>query len=96
MRKILVCLIMSCLLASSIPVSSADSTQDIPTNAAGTGIHDTLVAALAHVDLVTTLEGTGPFTVFAPTDQAFTDAGLSLNQTITWGDESVQLFSRLA
>ena len=78
MRKILVCLIMSCLLASSIPVSSADSTQDIPTNAAGTGIHDTLVAALAHVDLVTTLEGTGPFTVFAPTDQAFSDAGVDL------------------
>ena len=69
---------MSCLLASSIPASSADSTQDIPTNAAGTGIHDTLVAALAHVDLVTTLEGTGPFTVFAPTDQAFTDAGIDL------------------
>ena len=69
---------MSCLLASSIPVSSADSTQDIPTNAAGTGIHDTLVAALAHVDLVTTLEGTGPFTVFAPTDQAFSDAGVDL------------------
>ena len=28
--------------------------------------------------------------------QTITDAGLSLNQTITWGDESVQLFSRLA
>ena len=27
--------------------------------------------------------------------QTITDAGLSLNQTITWGDESVQLFSRL-
>ena len=28
--------------------------------------------------------------------QTITDAGLSLNQTITWGDESVHLFSRLA
>ena len=28
--------------------------------------------------------------------QIITAAGLSLNQTITWGDESVQLFSRLA
>ena len=27
--------------------------------------------------------------------QTITDAGLNLNQTITWGDESVQLFSRL-
>lgn len=80
---------MSCLLASSIPVSSADSTQDIPTNAAGTGIHDTLVAALAHVDLVTTLEGTGPFTVFAPTDQAFTDAGVDLANFQTAEEKAV-------
>jgi uncharacterized surface protein with fasciclin (FAS1) repeats len=57
---------------------SADANDDIPTNAAATGVHDSLVAALAHVDLVTTLEGTGPFTVFAPTDQAFTDAGIDL------------------
>jgi riboflavin biosynthesis pyrimidine reductase len=28
--------------------------------------------------------------------QTMTAAGLSLNQKITWGDESVQLFSRLA
>jgi len=28
--------------------------------------------------------------------QMIIDAGLSLNQTISWGDESVQLFSRLA
>ena len=31
----------------------------------------TLVAALAAADLVDTLSGTGPFTVFAPTDAAF-------------------------
>ena len=80
---------MSCLLASSIPISSADSTQDIPTNAAGTTIHDTLVAALAHVDLVTTLEGTGPFTVFAPTDQAFTDAGVDLANFQTAEEKAV-------
>ena len=28
--------------------------------------------------------------------QTITEAGLRLNQTITWGDESVQLFSRIA
>jgi uncharacterized surface protein with fasciclin (FAS1) repeats len=79
MRKIAVYLMLTLLVASSLPLNaSADSTQDIPTNAAGTGVHDSLVAALAHVDLVTTLEGTGPFTVFAPTDQAFTEAGIDL------------------
>src|SRR4029079_12028548 len=32
---------------------------------------NTLVAAVTAADLVTTLKGTGPFTVFAPTDAAF-------------------------
>ena len=46
---------------------------------AGTGIHDSLVTALVHADLVPTLAGDGPFTVFAPTDQAFADAGIDLS-----------------
>ena len=78
MRKIVVSLILMCLLASSLPVSSADSNEDIPTNAAATGIHESLVAALAQAELVSTLEGPGPFTVFAPTDDAFTAAGIDL------------------
>ena len=36
-------------------------------------------AALAHAELVATLQGDGPFTVFAPTDQAFADAGIDLD-----------------
>ena len=80
MKKLLVYLTLTLLIASALPLSvSADANDDIPTNAAATGVHDSLVAALTHVDLVTTLEGTGPFTVFAPTDQAFTDAGIDLN-----------------
>jgi uncharacterized surface protein with fasciclin (FAS1) repeats len=79
MRKIAVYLMLTLLVASSLPLNaSADETQDIPANAAATGIHDSLVAALAHADLVATLQGTGPFTVFAPTDQAFADAGIDL------------------
>jgi uncharacterized surface protein with fasciclin (FAS1) repeats len=35
------------------------------------GSFDTLVAAIQAADLATTLSGTGPFTVFAPTDEAF-------------------------
>ena len=52
---------------------------DIPTTAASTGTHASLVAALTHADLVTTLEGDGPFTVFAPTDEAFAAAGIDLS-----------------
>ena len=79
MRKSIVYTLIACLLVSSIPFSvTADATDDIPTNAASTGIHDSLVAALTQADLVTTLQGDGPFTVFAPTDQAFIDAGIDL------------------
>lgn len=41
----------------------------------------TLVAALQRADLVNTLNGTGPFTVFAPTNAAFNDLLKSLNLT---------------
>ena len=51
---------------------------DIPTTAQGTGIHDSLVAAVIQAELLATLQGDGPFTVFAPTDQAFADAGIDL------------------
>ena len=79
MRKSIVYTLIACLLASSLPFSvTADATEDIPTNAAATGVHDSLVAALTQANLVATLQGTGPFTVFAPTDQAFADAGIDL------------------
>jgi len=39
--------------------------------AVGAGTFTTLAAALDAADLVTTLESEGPFTVFAPTDDAF-------------------------
>ena len=39
--------------------------------AAGNGSFNTLVAALKAAGLVETLQGPGPFTVFAPTDEAF-------------------------
>lgn len=37
----------------------------------GSRDHTTLVAAVQAADLVTTLQGKGPFTVFAPTNEAF-------------------------
>ena len=61
------------------PLAIADENDDIPTNAQNTGYHDSLVAALSHADLVSTLQGDGPFTVFAPTDSAFLAAGIDLS-----------------
>jgi uncharacterized surface protein with fasciclin (FAS1) repeats len=44
---------------------------NIVATAMGTGMHETLVTAVKAADLVETLSGPGPFTVFAPTDDAF-------------------------
>ena len=45
--------------------------------ASGNDQFSTLVAAIQRADLVGALSGTGPFTVFAPTNQAFTNAGIT-------------------
>ena len=59
-------------------LTPTDNPNDIPRAAQCTGIHNSLVAAVIQAELLTTLQGSGPFTVFAPTDQAFTDAGIDL------------------
>lgn len=46
-------------------------TKDIVDNAVNSKDHTTLVAAVKAAGLVETLKGTGPFTVFAPTNEAF-------------------------
>ncbi|MEC3963989.1 fasciclin domain-containing protein [Flagellimonas halotolerans] len=45
--------------------------KDIVSNAVNSKDHTTLVAAVKAADLVGTLQGEGPFTVFAPTNSAF-------------------------
>jgi uncharacterized surface protein with fasciclin (FAS1) repeats len=47
------------------------STKDIIDNAVNSADHTTLVAAVKAAGLVDTLKGPGPFTVFAPTNEAF-------------------------
>jgi uncharacterized surface protein with fasciclin (FAS1) repeats len=51
--------------------------KDITDVAIGDTQFSTLVAALTKANLVTTLKGTGPFTVFAPNNAAFTKAGIT-------------------
>src|SRR6202171_1842484 len=45
--------------------------KDIVDNAVNSKDHTTLVAAVKAAGLVETLKGSGPFTVFAPTNEAF-------------------------
>lgn len=48
-----------------------DNKKDIVTTAVEAGSFKTLAAALTEAGLIETLKGDGPFTVFAPTDEAF-------------------------
>lgn len=48
-----------------------DTTHDIVDTAVAAGSFSTLVAAVTAAGLVDTLKGDGPFTVFAPSDDAF-------------------------
>jgi uncharacterized surface protein with fasciclin (FAS1) repeats len=63
------------LLPSTLPPALADDAMtgpgDIVAVASGAGNFKTLVAAVKAAGLVETLQGKGPFTVFAPTDDAF-------------------------
>ena len=52
-------------------MTSVASAADIVETAISAGQFKTLVTALQEADLVDTLKGDGPFTVFAPTDAAF-------------------------
>ncbi len=57
------------LLALAAPAFAAE--KDIVDTAVGAGKFKTLVAAVKAAGLVDTLKGDGPFTVLAPTDEAF-------------------------
>ena len=50
---------------------ASTGTENLVALAAANGSFKTLTAALKAADLTATLEGTGPFTIFAPNDQAF-------------------------
>jgi uncharacterized surface protein with fasciclin (FAS1) repeats len=58
-------------LAGMSAASAADEKKDIVDTAVAAGSFKTLVAAVKVAGLVETLKGPGPFTVFAPTDEAF-------------------------
>ena len=71
-------MVIAMALVLAMPASAGNYAQtkpaaakDIVEVAASAGGFNTLAAALEAAGLVTTLKGDGPFTVFAPTDEAF-------------------------
>jgi len=62
---------VAAMVLMSISAFASHTRQDIVDTAVQAGSFNTLAKALKAADLVDTLKGPGPFTVFAPTDQAF-------------------------
>jgi uncharacterized surface protein with fasciclin (FAS1) repeats len=69
MKKVLPVIALSLLLAGSMMAEKPN--KDIVDTAVSAGQFNTLAKALQAAGLVDTLKGEGPFTVFAPTDEAF-------------------------
>lgn len=58
-------------MSAFVTLTALAQTKDVVDIAMGSADHSTLVAAVKAADLVGTLKGKGPFTVFAPTNAAF-------------------------
>ena len=72
MKRISVAGLLALMLALTFSSSAyAGSKKDIVDTAVAAGDFKTLATALQAAGLVETLKGAGPFTVFAPTDEAF-------------------------
>lgn len=71
MKAQILILSLTLALLTSMPAHSSHHEKDIVDTAVGAGSFNTLVAAVQAADLVETLKGEGPYTVFAPTDEAF-------------------------
>jgi len=71
MRKMIASAFVLVVLAGVSAPVFAQQSMDIVDTAVAAGSFKTLAKALAAASLVDTLKGTGPFTVFAPTDEAF-------------------------
>ncbi len=65
--------------------------KNIVENAVNSPVNKTLVAAVKAAGLVDTLEGPGPFTVFAPTDDAFNKLPAGTVDTLTQPDNKATL-----
>lgn len=76
-------------LASSTIAGAAD--KDIVDTAVAAGSFKTLAAALQAADLVGALKGAGPFTVFAPTDDAFSKLPAGTVETLLKPENKMQL-----
>ncbi len=84
-------LLVGALALALTPLASASDIVDT----AVAGKFNTLVAAVKAADLVGTLKGEGPFTVFAPTDEAFAKLPAGTLETLLKPENKAKLQSIL-
>ena len=94
LKAALFAIVAAGLTASALPALAAPSANIVGT-AAGSADHTTLVAAVKAGGLVDTLSGTGPFTVFAPTNAAFAALPAGTVDTLLKPENKAQLQSVL-
>ncbi|GFE65992.1 fasciclin domain-containing protein [Litoreibacter roseus] len=87
--------LVSAAVLSACAAPSQNTTPDIVDTAVAAGSFNTLVAAVQAADLVDTLKGPGPFTVFAPTDDAFAKLPAGTVETLLKPENKDQLVSIL-
>ena len=71
MKKMIAGIVAAMAITGAANIGAATADKDIVDTAVAAGSFKTRVKALQAADLVETLKGAGPFTVFAPTDEAF-------------------------
>ncbi len=83
--------ILSVFVALFVSAATFAQTKDVVDIAISSADHTTLVAAVKAADLVTTLKGKGPFTVFAPTNAAFAKLPAGTVETLLKPENKAQL-----
>ncbi len=86
---------LSAVTVFALPACADGHSKDIVDTAVGAGSFTTLVAAVQAAGLVDTLKGDGPFTVFAPTDDAFAALPDGTVETLLKPENKDQLVSIL-
>ena len=82
-------------IALSLSAANAAEKADIVQTAVSNGSFNTLVTAVKAAGLVDTLKGPGPFTVFAPTDDAFAKLPSGTLQNLLKPENKTQLVAIL-
>jgi len=94
-RKTLFAAVAVAPLAFATTAHAGGHLSDIVDTAVGAGQFETLVAAVQAADLVETLKSEGPFTVFAPTDEAFAALPEGTVETLLMPENKDQLVAVL-